>query len=337
MDNQNHVGGSDTVTYFDPDEFQSAVRGGDAMYNVLSRGRYRAELTTIKVGQLMVQRGKEALPRISSTSLPPSMIALCGWFGDGQPPVVRGAQMQRGEFICLGPRMQSHHRTFGNNDFAALTVDVTDLTNAAMDLTGRELAVPAGKVIQPPPHLGVWLLSVIDAATRASMATPDIFQSPPAARALEQALLRPMIGCLMDGCARSEGVPRGHRATVAKRFEAAVEANLEHPLLISDLCRMVAITARSLNSLCQEQLGMSAQRFLALRRLHMARRALTRSDSSSATVTEIAMSYGIWELGRFAVAYKALFGESPSTTLRRPPASCQPEVYFPRTAPVEAA
>jgi AraC-like DNA-binding protein len=59
--------------------------------------------------------------------------------------------------------------------------------------------------------------------------------------------------------------------------------------------------------------------YLALRRMHLARRALLRADSSTATVTKIATDYGFWELGRFAVAYRALFGEPPSVTLKRPP------------------
>jgi transcriptional regulator GlxA family with amidase domain len=36
-------------------------------------------------------------------------------------------------------------------------------------------------------------------------------------------------------------------------------------------------------------------------------------------VTDIATRFGFWQLGRFSVEYQALFGESPSTTLRYPP------------------
>jgi AraC-like DNA-binding protein len=331
MSDQHDLSGADRRHFVDPDQFQAAIRGGDNMYSLLGRGVFQAELTDIRVGQLLLQCGTETLPRLAATSMPRNRVGILGWLGDSQLPVVRGAQMRQGEFMALGLGMQSHHRTFGRNEFAVLTLDATDLARASMDLTGRELAVPVGKVLRPPDHLGTWLLSVIGAAKRAQQTTPCIFTSPAAADALEQALLRPMIRCLLEGEARNEGVPRGHRSAVARRFAAAVEASLDRPLLVLDLCRMVGITARTLNTLCQEQFGVSAQRFLALRRLHLTRRALLRSNRLSTTVTEVATSYGIWELGRFAVAYKSLFGESPSTTLRRLPELSRTDDLIPAT------
>jgi AraC-like DNA-binding protein len=58
-------------------------------------------------------------------------------------------------------------------------------------------------------------------------------------------------------------------------------------------------------------------RYLTLRRMHLVRRALLHSEPSTATVTQILTDHGFWELGRFSVAYRMLFGESPSETLRQ--------------------
>lgn len=310
--------GSYTRSFVDSDQYHSAIRGGGPC-TLLGRGPFRAEVTSIEAGRLMLQRGRENLPRLTSTGMPPNKVGLLLWLGDGPLPVIRGVQMHRGELMCLGLGMESHHRTFGPNDFVALTLDASDLTRAAIELAGCELTMTTGKVLRPPHHVAARLSSVTEAATRAARTAPGIFTSPQAAHALEEAVLRPMIMCLLHGEAREEGIPRGRRAAIAKRFEAAVEANLDRPLLIPDLCQIVGVPGRTLRTLCREQLGMSPQRFLALRRLHLTRRALLRSAPHSTTVTEIATSHGFWELGRFAVSYKSLFGESPSVTLRRPP------------------
>jgi AraC-like DNA-binding protein len=214
---------------------------------------------------------------------------------------------------------QSHHRSSGPVDFVTLTLDTSDLTRVAFELTGREVRVEAGKVLRPPAHLNAALLSVVEAGMGAAQTTAGLATSPQAADALEHALLRPMVMCLLHGEARRNDIPLGRRSALAKRFEEAVEANFDCPLPISDLCRVIGVSGRTLRSLCRVQLGISPQRFLALRRLHLARQVLLLSDPDSSTVTEIATRHGLWELGRFAVAYKALFGESPSATLHRRP------------------
>jgi AraC-like DNA-binding protein len=102
-----------------------------------------------------------------------------------------------------------------------------------------------------------------------------------------------------------------------RRFEQVVESNEDEPLYIPEICAQIGVTDRMLRLHCQEHLGMSPHRYLWLRRMHLARRALARADVRDKTVTEIANDCGFGELGRFAVAYRKLFGESPSVTLRR--------------------
>jgi transcriptional regulator GlxA family with amidase domain len=51
--------------------------------------------------------------------------------------------------------------------------------------------------------------------------------------------------------------------------------------------------------------------------MHLARRVLRQTAPDTASVTDIATRCGFRQLGRFAVEYQSLFGESPSATLVR--------------------
>jgi transcriptional regulator GlxA family with amidase domain len=60
---------------------------------------------------------------------------------------------------------------------------------------------------------------------------------------------------------------------------------------------------------------MSPFEYIKARRLNAARQALVAADSSSNTVTRIAVENGFAHLGRFAADYREHFGESPHETL----------------------
>jgi AraC family ethanolamine operon transcriptional activator len=63
--------------------------------------------------------------------------------------------------------------------------------------------------------------------------------------------------------------------------------------------------------------GVSPKQHIIRERLQAARTALSVAQPGTTTVTDIAMSYGCFELGRFARRYRRTFGEAPSRTLRR--------------------
>jgi transcriptional regulator GlxA family with amidase domain len=163
------------------------------------------------------------------------------------------------------------------------------------------------------------LLKLHEMVGEIAKTTPDLLALPEVLRALEHELIHAMVMCLSEGLSlkMTEG-GRRHDAILA-RFEEFMEANPDQPLYLTEICAAIGVAERTLRVACEEHLGMGPIRYLSLRRMHLVRRALLRADPSTATVTRLATDHGFWELGRFAVAYRALFGETPSESLRRLP------------------
>jgi transcriptional regulator GlxA family with amidase domain len=113
------------------------------------------------------------------------------------------------------------------------------------------------------------------------------------------------------------------RAAIIARFEALLEAR-NSPLVLAEICSATGVSERTLRDCCHEYLAMSPIRYARLRRMQMARDALTHANPSISNVTRIASHFGFSELGRFSVNYRALFGEEPSATLRRPSRAIPP-------------
>jgi AraC-like DNA-binding protein len=148
--------------------------------------------------------------------------------------------------------------------------------------------------------------------------TPDILNLPEVRQALEDQLVHVMVRCLAEGAAvETTAGGRRHNAIIV-RLEEFLEANPDRPIYLTEICAVVGAAERTLRAACEEHLGMGPIRYLTLRRMHLVRRALLRADPSKSTVTRVVTDHGFWELGRFSVAYRSLFGESPSETLRHP-------------------
>ena len=110
---------------------------------------------------------------------------------------------------------------------------------------------------------------------------------------------------------------RQAQSRIVKTAEAYALSNAGSRIYVTDLCRIAAVSERTLEYAFKEVLGLTPMAYLVRMRLHRARKALLAATPRSTTVSAEALNWGFWHFGEFSRAYRACFGEAPSETLRR--------------------
>jgi transcriptional regulator GlxA family with amidase domain len=147
------------------------------------------------------------------------------------------------------------------------------------------------------------------------------FIDPAASSSAEEEVLTAVLHTIEASNAtrdRHLGRPQVPRNRVIARTLALIESAQGKPLFIDDLCRATEVSERTLRNVFHEYFGVGPMRLLKVRQLLEIRRALLAGDPSRDTVARIAAGFGVWDFSLFARNYKALYGESPSESLRRP-------------------
>ena len=151
-----------------------------------------------------------------------------------------------------------------------------------------------------------------------------IIQSDPQVRSSTRAVAQFEEELLSDFLQVAERQIPTH-ASGAEQQAAAMVRQIDHYLhqsslvnsSVAELCAVCEVPRRTLNRAFQNAVGMGPATYLRRVRLNGVRRALQQRQADLATVTEIALEFGFWHLGRFAEQYAELFGEAPHVTKTR--------------------
>ena len=308
------------LCFSDALSFQAAISTADLQLLPTARGRFRAELTKVCMDQLWMQRFYQNLPLVNAGAMKPGRRVFT-FFTSAEPQAMRhcGMDVLSGDII-VNNFDEIHQKTDAEFRLGSMSLTTRALDAACKAITGREFSgSPLKHLVRPNAALMSRLLKLHEMVGQIATTIPEVLEVPEAARSLEQQLIHLLVRCLTDGASvRMTSGGRRYDMIVAK-FEEYLEANPNLPLYLPEICAAIGAAERTLRMACQEHLGMGPIRYLALRRMNLVRRALLRAGSSTTTVTRIATDHGFWELGRFSVNYHAMFGETPSATLHRPP------------------
>lgn len=197
----------------------------------------------------------------------------------------------------------------------SVAIPTWQLFQTEQELEFADSATP--QVLIPPPGATRRFASLVERFLSAAEARPVLLESSIAVESFECELLAATQGLLTRyQCSSHRNFVRWYG-----QAKSTVELALRHPhlsLSVTELARRSGVPERSLRTAFQSCYGLSPTTFLRICRLHQARQLLGSSCPDQTTVTEVAFGLGFWDLGRFAGAYRRLFGELPSDTLRRP-------------------
>jgi AraC-like DNA-binding protein len=194
------------------------------------------------------------------------------------------------------------------------------MAEVGIAVAGCDLTPPRDSLrITPSSAAMTKLLHLHSEASALAEVEPAVVTHPEVARSLEQSLIEVMVKCLSNSEPDEETWAYRCHETIMRRFRRVLDENPGRALYIPEICASIGVPDRTLRFCCHEHLGMGPKKYLMLRRMNLAQRALRASVSDTTTVTEIATQFGFWHFGRFSAAYRSIFGELPSVTLTRPP------------------
>ncbi|MBV8189917.1 MAG: helix-turn-helix domain-containing protein [Alphaproteobacteria bacterium] len=309
--------GCGTATFTDPDDYRAEVPGAQVDLVLTGTDRFRARVTRVTLRRLNVFRLEESTARVASVSLAPDILFLSFQLSRKAPAFWNGRALRRDELVLHGSGEHFHQRTLGASRWGMISLAAGDLAAHSRALLGAKLTMPPTmQIVRPAFDDMATLLRLHNQACRLAEARPDMTAHPEVARALEQGLARALVACLADSTSHGLASARRQHNDVLVRFEQVLVAH-NRPVALPELCAELGIAERTLRSCCSQLVGMSPLRYARLRRLHLVRAALSKANAHGLTVGTVARTYGFSELGRFAAAYRAAFGEVPSATLRR--------------------
>lgn len=222
-----------------------------------------------------------------------------------------------GDFLVLSPTDQLSIEFSPDTTALIVKIDRIAMERAAVNMTSAQMVAPLVFDMHmnrtSPSAQTFW--SVAELMLR-ELTTPDsALGNERVSMHLEQTLLQTLLHAQPFG----SDAPMSGRTLIAPRHlkiaENYMATHADEPLTIAEVCRVTGVSRRTLHEAFRTYRGTSPMVYLKNIRLERVRVDLLRTQGN-VSVTDVAMKWHFYQLGRFAGEYRRRFGEKPSDTQR---------------------
>lgn len=298
------------MEFAEAEEAAGAFPSVDARFVPLSRASAPWRVTRLDLGGCALTMFRVPGPLVSLGTTRSNVTQFTLVLDGGGSIVMNGESLDRNCIGCRGEALD--YAAFLPQRTAGMILEVS-----SQELRSRHglLALPArGQVVLRPTPRGLrGLRDTLARLLRAASRRPQSLASPRGRRLVRRQLLESLQRAF-DTAEHRTALPETPQVGALREL---LELRRDEAVYAWEICAALGIGDRALRRFFLQYLGVSPARYLRVRRLSMARRALLHPASSRVTVTDVGTGLGFFDLGRFASQYRGLFGENPSQTLRR--------------------
>lgn len=279
---------------------EKALPKFDQKYRQMTAGAFEGTIKSLDFGAVTLTRERLNQGLEQHSAVHSGTVAVGFLMGSGIMHDLSKDETLRGEAMLLPGGYEHISYVEGESDWVIASI-AQDVLPDDM-LQGRVLAPEVARPV------GAWMRTLIEVAGSGAEA---------------QGLMTLVPDLVMDRLSLLFGHPAQdglrHNRREAQLFRRILNACEELPpeeLTVSGLSRALGCTRADLRGTCLSVTGFRLDDMLTARRLSDVYRVLRGARVDAVNVTQTALNHGFTHFGRFSVAYRQMFGERPSDTLR---------------------
>ncbi|MGK9231764.1 helix-turn-helix domain-containing protein [Inquilinus limosus] len=296
--------------YTDACAQEGALLGWHQRYAQLHPGPYRGAVEMLRLDGVCLWRERVSVAVEEATAAPDGQLVFVRALADRNAYRMNALPIGGEDILVMRGGEELHASLSPDSDILIVSVEA----DRVLEASGPREAALVAPTFPEMEAAAQWFVGLM-ALFSGAMALPG----DDLARLLPE-LIADKLGFLYAQILhRTQGTRplRSGDHRLYRRAREIVEDQPDEPISVTQLARRLGVPPEVLRSAFKETVGIGPGLWLRLKRLDGARRDLLAVQGSDHPVSDIAMKWGFWHLGRFSAYYAALYGESPSRTVRR--------------------
>jgi AraC-like DNA-binding protein len=303
----------------DPQQHSSAVSDCDHQYEQVERSPFRGRISELQLDSMHVLRDQLFTPHVyrgpswTGSHVFFSFLPSAGsTFLQGRPVNHEMVLKYPTDYFC---------RSFASGpvDCIAISVRAEAFEAESIELTGQAISPQLARqvlCVRQQEVVARFQKCAVDMLEHVA-SSPAVLEDPDWRRAARQTVMQMLLDVVKsDTLGGHKLPPPSTRAYVVTKAIEYIKANMASVPVLSDVCRNVRVSQRTLRYSFEEILGVSPSHYLLSLRLRCVRDELLQGRGTIG-IHRVAQRNGFGHMGRFALFYQQAFGELPSETCRK--------------------